>query len=413
MTNIFPLMPEDPDTLPTSAEHTLSKRLDAEVQTRNQDSVSRACQQAAGPAAAASPDFLSRLMGALDSVEQDNEYEDFETLSAWHDDAFELDPVQLAGTPAAQPQLNALKQLSQAFQALPVMAAPAGFADKVMAALPAFTETHNHQALSQALQALPSIEAPAGFAERVMAVLPADLDMAQNQAALGEALRALPGMEAPLGFAERVMAALPADLNVAHNEAVLAQALKALPAIEAPAGFVAKVMAALPSESAVTERNIQVLGEALRALPVLAAPAGFAERVMAALPSESEITEHNARVLGNALRALPQPEVPTDFVARVMVATERAGKARLFALPAVLRTRTGQMVAGLALFGMLALLSQNLLNNTGGGNSGMAAVPSDHIVQVEYQAEDVLFESTWDSEVDNSFENNYNQMIGG
>lgn len=204
MKNIFPLMPENPDTPLTSAtpEHTLSQRLDAEVQTRNQESVSRACQQAAGPAAA-SPDFLSRLMGALDSVEQDSEYEDFETLSAWHDDAFDLDPIQLAETAAAQPQLAALQQLSQAFQALPTIAAPAGFADKVMAILPAITETHNLNALSHALKALPAIEAPAGFAEQVMAALPADLDIAQNQAALGEALRALPCMEAPLGFADR------------------------------------------------------------------------------------------------------------------------------------------------------------------------------------------------------------------
>lgn len=510
----------------------------AQVHYRNLESVSRATQQAGIPAAKPADDFLSRIMGAIDGLEQQDPAEDFEVLSAHYDGEWELESETLS-TQACDTQAW-MQTLGQAMRQLPVPAPSADFVTAVMHSLeqvvspgfetvsalydqefsfsearclqgtelPATAQTYfqNCQTLSSALKALPTPACSQDFAQRVLAALPAEAPdfeslsayydqevnlkltqpsaLLQNFVQLSASLAALPVMQAPAGFLEQVMQAVD-ELDLAASQPEvdfetlsaafdgeaeldsvfepqlqpldrLSAALAALPQPEAPADFALKVMQAIESDFAelsahydgessadLTETQqaqqplLVSLSTAFAQLPEFEAAADFAAKVMQkieALPSFEDLSAHYdgelktglnvseeqmqpLRALSQALAALPQPQAPADFVARVMLATEQHQKAKLFALPGLFKTRLGQVAAGLALFGMLALSTQ-LLQPTGPGTT--VAVTEQNIVPVQYQAEDMLFSNPevetviGDTlELEQTPENDYNLWIGG
>lgn len=507
-------------------------------------------QNGAAPNSAPAGHFLDRVMGALDDIEQIDAHEDLECLSAHYDlqsqhNADKLDELrseELNTSETAQNYLHNLSCLSQALQALPQQSAPADFLGRVRETLNTLEQnsfealsaaydadealspavSQNFQALSNAIQALPSYEAPAGFAESVLAALPAESvefetvsacfdgeatlseapsAVLHNLEALSQALQALPQMQAPEGFAEGVLQAIghdfeslsaqhdgeqdldlhAADAQTQHNFKQLSTALQALEQPQAPAGFSERVMQALDTEPTLSQfpvdleeailfedlsaiydaessmelssadprlHNLQALSQALNALTEPTLPADFAAKVMAQIDATSaaHVEELSARFDGEAdgalepeeeavlqcfghlsagLQALSTPAVPEGFAARVMEQIEKSAQAqsepaqaaKLFALPrlaqALLGNRTGQMIAGFALFGILIFLSQNVMNTQQQGPQNVAAVPTNYIVQVDYQPEDYLFEAAADDPLEIVAENEYNLLIGG
>ena len=522
----------DHENLPDSADtqdaaSLIHESFSAQLHYRNLESVSRATQQAGAPVLPA-PDFLSRIMGAIDGLEQEDPCDDFEVLSAWSDGEWELETV----TETAEATRQTIRTLSSALAKLPTPAAPQGFADRVMAAveqtrqpqpetlsalydaetrfaevrvlqtadLPAAAQTRlqNFKILSGALRRLTPPQAPSDFARRVMAALPqpsvtleslsahydleANLELPesptllQNFSVLSRALQALPQPEAPTGFAAGIMqriesAEFEAVSSLHDGEAesgelselqqvrltqltALSAGFAALPQVTAPADFAARVAMAIEADFAQLsashdgEAGLEVASEprldllvalsaGFAALPEVQAPAGFAATVMQAidalpdfetlsavfdgeLQSPLKISDQQLqplRALSSALAALPQPEAPNDFVARVMLATEQSSKRQLFALPKLFQTRLVQVAAGFAIFGIIATVSFNLINQPIDPGTDVAQVP---VVQVQYAPEDMLFSNpkvrtVMDDtlEVENSTENDYNLWIGG
>lgn len=507
-----------------AAEGLIHGNFSAQLHFRNLESVSRATKQTGTPAPAAD-DFLSRIMGAIDGLEQENPADDFEVLSAWTDGEWDLETDEI--TVGAEVARHQIQLLGQAMRALPVPAASGDFVTRVMAAVsqaeapttetlsalydaetsfaevrhlsgtelpaPAQTQLQNFATLSSALRRLP-LEVPENFAFRVMEALPqpatdfdslsAYHDLEANQAlvstptrlkdfeSLSAGFAALPEITAPADFAARVMQAVDAaDFESASAAfdgeaeafesprtklfAALSAGFAALPEIQAPHDFAHGVMMAIEADFAALSahhdgeaaleldderqaqlRLLEALSSGFAALPSAEAPAGFAERVMAAIDAlpafddlsaafdgEAQLDVSDAqlqplRALSQAMKALPAYEAPADFVAKVMLATEAASKPKLFALPKLLNNRFGQVAAGIALFGMLALMTQQLLGNGTPGNGPVtAAVP---VVQVENTAEDMLFnspvvETVMDDtmELETSTDNDYNSWIGG
>ncbi|MBF2055216.1 MAG: hypothetical protein IGS03_17335 [Candidatus Sericytochromatia bacterium] len=393
----------------------LESSFGAQVHYRNIENISRACQQQGVPVGQ-HPGFLDRLMGALDGLEQLAETEDFECLSAWHDGMHPIEDETALEQGAAQTCLQNIRSLAQAMQALPQMQAQADFADIVMAALPQDHRDENERRLGQALQALPQIQAPEGFAQQVTQAIAQQESLAETNAQrLTAALQALPQPEVPAGFAQQVMQRIEALTQDTHsqNQQRLDLALQALPQIQAPADFAARVM-----------QQIDTLQQPISAEDT--------ENISACL--DGELSEHESRQtlkalqanpalsrqhrqhqqLSAALQALPRPEATPGFVAKVMLATEQAARPKLFALPWLMRSRAGQMVAGFGLFGLLVMLSQTLVTGTQGPTE-VATGPQVQIIQVEHQPEDLLFTDMIDMDnvLEHVAEEDYNLWIGG
>lgn len=509
------------------AESLIQGHFGAQLHYRNLETVRRATQQTGVPMPPAD-DFLGRIMGAIDGLEQEDPAEDFEVLSAWCDGEWELETL----SETADFTRRQIDILHTALTRLPLPPASADFTDRVMAAVdrlqtpsgeslsalfdkePVFSEVRclqgaelpaaavlqlqNFYTLSKALRQLPAPTAPAGFAERVLAALPAadaDFDalsayydaeatlaLSQTPALLGDfarlsaAMQALPAPTPSAAFAEGVMRAINTaeheSLNALHDgEAseltlnptqeqtlrqleTLSAGFATLPQVAAPAGFAERVLRAIEADfaqvSAHHDGELAELSEAQQAqLPLLAAlsagfaalpevqaPEGFAAGVMQAIEALPDFETVSAvfdgeasgvaltefqlqplRALSRAMAALPQPEAPADFVAKVMLATEKVSRPKLFALPGLMQTRLGKIAAGFALFGMLAGMSYELKQVIDGGSQGNAAVP---IVQVDNTPEELLFSNpevntVMDDtlQVDQPIEKDYNILIGG
>jgi len=350
---------ETPSGAHQETQNLLGASFGAQVHYRNLESISRACQQH-GAEIGSHGNFLGRLMGALDSVEQLDENEDFECLSAWLDGAESLDAQAVAESAIAQTHLQNIQHLSQALQALPQPQAPAHFVAELMAQL---EPSANQQILSRALQALPTPQASSDFAAQVMARI-------ENEAtpdALSRALQALPSPQAPEHFAAQVMAQI-----------------EALTAHETVSDF--ETLSAYQDGELQDADQRHLNTQALKPIQALSA----------------------------AMQHLPQPEAPVDFVARVMLATEVASKPKLFALPLLFRSRVGQVAASFAFFGLLVMGSQTLLSQTQ-LTPELATGPSLELVQVEHQPEDILFADVMEHvlELENINENDYTLWIGG
>lgn len=513
-----------------AANELIHGSFNAQLHYRNLEAVSRATQQAGSPIPPAG-DFLSRLMGAIDGLEQEDPAEDFEVLSAWSDGEWELDTV----TELAETTRSNIRSLGAAMAKLPVPAAPTGFADRVMGAISATespeletlsalydsesafaavrclqqaplspaaqAQIANFSTLSGALRRLPTPELSAGFADRVMAALPAiehsagkrfetlsayhDLEansalpespaLLQAFDALSKAMRALPTPDAPAGFAVRVIEAIAAadteavgalhdgeaelsELNQSQEHTLrqletLSAGFAALPQATAPAGFAERVFQAIEADFAQVSVHhdgeaaapltdfqktqlplLASLSAGFAALPEIQAPAGFAAGVMQAIDALPDFETLSSvydgedsgvkisdsqlqplRALSRAMAALPQPEAPADFVAKVMLATENASKPKLFALPSLFQTRFGKIAAGFAIFAMVAGMSYELKTMFIDGPQGGATV-----VQVDNSPEDMLFSNpkvntVMDDtlEVDQPTEKDYNILIGG
>lgn len=540
------LTPDDREVLSSYLDHETEKNTDiesqltqsfsAQVHFRNLEALSRASQQQQ-PTHTGSADFLSRLMFAVEDLEQEDPTADLECVSAWYDQEFELDRAEVM-TQSAEWVQN-LSSLTQAIRALPQAEATTDFSAKVMQAIavtlePSYetlsasfdkanqfqdvrefsaadrkpsTQTHlrNLKNMSRAIQRLNVPAASAGFAEQVRQALPqraqdlSDLSAWYDQEANFETKPDTPWQEqfkqlsqlftqaktyegSPdfiAGLNQRLDDIDQVSIQWNENMVNLTQALQALPSPQAPANFVSNLMNKIDglaadlnyeSQSAIYDneqagvlstqqsQSFVVLTQALRALPQQQAPTGFAEQVMQAIDAQadfetlsawhdqeldtitSQLLEQNGQqtrldlkhiqTLSKAIQALPQKEAPQNFLARVMLATEQetlapASKAKLFALPGILGTFMGQMAAAFAIFGVLVMVSQIMLDQSQPRTTGVtAAVPSNYIVQVEHQPEDLLFSSNvntlsvdsslvMEATLENVSEIDYNLMIGG
>ncbi len=171
---------------------------------------------------------------------------------------------------------------------------------------------------------------------------------------------------------------------------------------------------ATSASATVYAQQTRMMTDALQALPVPELSADFAEQVMARLDAQTEVDTFAP--IAEALQALPVPELSADFVARVMLATESLGrehseqKAKLFALPMLWQSKWGQRVAAVAVFGLLILATQNLLQSS---QSTVVQIPSDHIVQVQYAPESELFEDVMNTSLENTSSDDITLLIGG
>ena len=159
----------------------------------------------------------------------------------------------------------------------------------------------------------------------------------------------------------------------------------------------------------------QMMGIALKALPVPEYSVDFAEQVMARVDIAAGTSEVDGFAeVAQALRELPVPDFSADFVARVMLATEAQNsgqKAKLFALPTLWQHKWGQMVAAVAVFGLLVLVSQNMLQSS--QPTVASQIPSDRIVQVEYAPEAELFEDVMNTSLEDTSSDDITLLIGG
>lgn len=443
----------------------LARSETASAVVRNMRSLSQALQ--ALPQPEASLNFPEQVLERIEC----SIYPDLSSLSAFYDQQplaegeVPLDAELLSVT--AQEHLSNYETLSHALAHLSVPQ-PVDFAQRVLAALPepAFSadfefcsayfdeeanaaldsvpefsvELSNIQKLSTSLQALPEHLASENFLASVMqrvdelvdfelvsAVFDGELKRDVSEASsslhdlsiLSHAIQNLPLFKATEGFADSVMQAIDGPFNFEMLSAafdgeekmelygvdsrqkdlqVLSRALKNLPQFEAPVDFVQGVLAAVDDQPEFEGLSAHFDG----------ALSGSEEQKMSVL-AESHPEMKQIHALSRAIQALPQPQPSGDFVARVMLATEQTHKVRLFALPSLLQTRWGQLVAGFAIFGVLALITQSLLT----GTEEVASVPGNVIVQVQYQAEDMLFEDVLEDSLENVAENDYNLLIGG
>lgn len=218
-----------------------------------------------------------------------------------------------------------------------------------------------------------------------------------------------------------------------HNFTVLSQAIQALPTpTDFSSDFVTRVMSALPDSS---EPEIQsesphfdVLSRALQALPVPEASERFLSALEARLDQVDAVSAQNEKVLGHALQALPVPEASESFFTALEARLDQADilvfpqpeevqvrKQKVFAIPMFLRGRYARMVAGIAFFGLLVSFSQHMLDTQTSSTqeAGISAVvPTDHVIQLENQPEDILFSNSDDS-LDNLSVDDYTNLIGG
>lgn len=382
------------DALDPTRKETLSSHLDNEIETasaealmqdnfaaqlhyRNLESVSRATQQS-GTSVPAMPDFLSRVMGSIEDIEQEDPADDFEVLSAWSDGEWDFTPEEI--TVQAEVTRHQIQTLGTALRALPVPAASDDFATRVMQAV-AQTESPELETLSALY------DSETHFAE-VRCLLDAELPAAsqtqvQNFRTLSSALHRLNTPTASADFAERLLAALPAstpdfeNLSAHHDlEAnlelttaepllesftVLSSAMQALPAMTAPADFMARVMQAVDAAEFETVsahfdaeslseadepftatqtrqlQQVQALSAGLAALPVVTAPVDFAQRVVAAIEADfADVSAHfdnelsltlteeqqaqltSLTTLSQGFAALPAMTAPVGFAEAVM-----------------------------------------------------------------------------------------------
>ncbi len=223
---------------------------------------------------------------------------------------------------------------------------------------------------------------------------------------LTAALQALPVPELALDFADTVMERIDATQD-SKAFAPITEALQAL-SVPAPSiDFMNNLMERIDTEAA---EAFAPIAEALQALPVPELSADFAAQVMNRLDSTDS---DNFAPIAQALQSLSVPEISTDFVARVMLATESLNapqKAKLFALPTLWQNKWGQMVAAVTVFGLLLLVSQNLLQTS---STVAQNIPSDRIVQVEYAPEAELFDDVLNTSLENNSGDDYNLLIGG
>ncbi len=407
------------------------------------------------PTPAAASNFAEQVFKALPTQAQD-----LSDLSAWYDQETNFENSPKSGW------LQNFALVSQAIQGLPAYEPSADFVATVMTQIDRIDTLENQSAiydgeaegqanvhwqaqftqLSQAFQQATVYQASPDFINKLSQRLDeADslsTDWTENLTRLSQALQALPVAQAPDNFVANLMRKI--------DSLALQLDLESLSAIYdgEQAGELTPVQA-IPFEK---------LSKAMQALPQIQAPVGFAAQVMQTIDAQadfetlsawhdqeldakiSQILEQNQqqerldikqiKTLSKAIQALPQIEAPPNFVARVMLATEQetlapTAKAKLFALPGILGTRLGQMVAAIAIFGVMVTVSQILLNQTQPGTIGVtAAVPSNYIVQVEHQPEDLLFSSNVntlsvdsslviEATLENISEIDYNLMIGG
>jgi hypothetical protein len=223
---------------------------------------------------------------------------------------------------------------------------------------------------------------------------------------LSAALQALPVPELALDFAEQVMERIDATQD-SKAFAPITEALQALSVPTPSIDFMDNLMERIDTEAS---EAFAPIAEALQALPVPELSADFAAQVMNRLDS---VDSDSFAPIAEALQALPVPEISTDFVARVMLATESLNapqKAKLFALPTLWQNKWGQMVAAVAVFGLLLLVSQNLLQTS---STVAQNIPSDRIVQVEYAPEAEFFDDVMNTPLENTPGDDYNLLIGG
>ena len=220
-----------------------------------------------------------------------------------------------------------------------------------------------------------------------------------------ECLSAWIDHEMVLTTADLAVSAIARPYQVQHTH--LQAALQALPVPELSLDFAEQVMTRIDAGAS---EAFAPIAEALQALAVPTFSLDFADQLMSRLDAAQS---DSFAPIAEALQSLPVPELSGDFMARVMLATESLNapqKAKLFALPTLWQNKWGQMVAAVTVFGLLLLVSQNLLQSS---STVAQNIPSDRIVQVEYAPEAELFDDVMNISLDENSGDDYNLLIGG
>ncbi len=412
----------------------LGESLPALVEVRNMESLTRACQNLSQTSSPSS--FEDSLFARLDALgwEQEDPAEDFENLSAYSDgedipeDVFDSPP----SSEIALTHVHNLKVLAQAIQTLPTPEMNvADFAERLMAFLPEPVELNlsdlsavydqqelepemlsevacatlkNFSVLTRSLQALPVPAASADFYTQLESLLDTCDELSFETLSAGFDEQEVLSVE---------MVKHPLARQHSHNFSVLSQALQALSTPAASESFAQGLMARLDSIEIAPEFEL-VSAHFDQDLELSAQQLGDAE-------VQTEL--QNLQVLSQALKALPLTEASPAFMQQLSAqldAVDSQQKKQIFALPRLLQGRYARMVAGIAFFGLLVSFSQQMLDNQNApsGVNGTAVVdntknvPTDHVIDLENQAEDELFVDLQDS-FENTTDDDYNNLIEG
>ncbi|MGE3726920.1 MAG: hypothetical protein AB7I41_15275 [Candidatus Sericytochromatia bacterium] len=404
----------------------LGESLPALVEVRNMESLTRACQnlsQTPSPSR-----FEDSLFARLDALgwEQEDPADDFENLSAYSDG--EDIPEEAPSSETAQTHLHNLKVLAQAIQTLPTPEINStDFAERLMAFLPepieltlsdlsavydqqelepdvlsevACATLKNFSVLTRSLQALPVPAASAEFYTQLESLLDTCDELSFETLSAGFDEHEVLSVE---------MARHPLARQHSHNFSVLSQALQALPTPDASESFAQGLLARLDSIEIAPEFEL-VSACFDQDLELSAQQLGDAQ-------VQTEL--QNIQALSQALKALPLTEASPAFLQRLSAqldAVDSQQKKQIFALPRLLQGRYARMVAGIAFFGLLVSFSQQMLDNqmAPSQEAGTTAdvVPTDHVIDLENQAENDLFVDLQDS-FDNTTDEDYNNLIEG
>jgi len=414
------------DTDAIHVQQGLGESLPALVEVRNMESLTRACQnlsQTPSPSR-----FEDSLFARLDALgwEQEDPADDFENLSAYSDG--EEIPEEAPSSETAQTHLHNLNVLAQAIQTLPTPEInSADFAERLMAFLPepieltlsdlsavydqqelepdvlsevACATLKNFSVLTRSLQALPVPAASAEFYTQLESLLDTCDELSFETLSAGFDEHEVLSVE---------MAKHPLARQHSHNFSVLSQALQALPTPVASESFAQGLLARLDSIEIAPEFEL-VSACFDQDLELSAQQLGDAQ-------VQTEL--QNIQALSQALKALPLTEASPAFLQRLSAqldAVDSQQKKQIFALPRLLQGRYARMVAGIAFFGLLVSFSQQMLDNqmAPSQEAGTTAdvVPTDHVIDLENQAENDLFVDLQDS-FDNTTDEDYNNLIEG
>jgi hypothetical protein len=118
------------------------------------------------------------------------------------------------------------------------------------------------------------------------------------------------------------------------------------------------------------------------------------------------------KVVTGELQALPAYQPSPDFLDRLTRELEIHTPApKVFALPQVAWFKKyGRMVAGVAMFGLLAVAGNYFMNTQG---TTTANIPTEYIVELENQSEDAIFSEDLVESIETVSDDGYHQLIGG
>jgi negative regulator of sigma E activity len=340
----------------------------------------------------------------------------FETLSAYYDgELSEVESQQVLASSHTRIHLHNMRVVTGELQALPEYQPSMGFLDNLLQTIsstPTFAELsayydgenpeaeasvsgaeaqihlHNMRVVTGELQALPEYQPSMGFLDNLLQTI-------NNTPTFAE-LSAYYDGENP--EAEASVSGAEAQIHL-HNMRVVTGELQALPEYQPSMGFLDNLLQTINSTPTFAELSAYYDGE-------------NPEAEASVSGAEAQIHLHNMKVVTGELQALPEYQPSADFLARLTRELDiNTSPQKVFALPQVAWLKNyGRMVAGVAMFGLLAIAGNYFMNTQG---TTTAQVPTEYIVELENQSEDAIFSEDLVGSIETVSDDGYNQLIGG